>query len=272
MAKRLGAWRLRDAASRGDTTAVEAMIEDGVEVDEGGEAGRTALHCAAMRGRPDVTRLLLEAGANPNAKTKSGGETPLHQAAEGGFPDIVVELLKAGADWRLQTKIGWTALHCAMYSAHMDVARVLIRAGADPYKANDRGIAPKDVATRADERDVDSILESGKWHQSGESGGMYAAEAPTPDVEKHHMLKAQHIAAYNERSEAAAARSLSALKVTGAPFNPTLPAARATAAVAGVRAERWRSYGLVSVTHRGSGGRAVAGEASVRCRSAAPGA
>ena len=189
-------WRLREAAGRGDVTGVEEQVKVGVDVDDGGDSLRTALHAAASRGRGDVVRVLLEAGANPNIRTKTGGETALHQAAQHGFQDIVVELLRAGSDWRLKTATGWTALHCAMNAGKTDVARALIRSGADPHLKNDRGIAAKDVATHCDVRDIDAILEVGRW------GKADATLVDEPEVERHTELRSQNIAARIQRTQA----------------------------------------------------------------------
>ena len=54
---------------------------------------RTPLHLAAFTGRTEVVRLLLERGADVNAKNEKGGETPLHNAAMNGHAEAAVLLL-----------------------------------------------------------------------------------------------------------------------------------------------------------------------------------
>src|SRR5438094_7119978 len=46
-------------------------------------AGDTALHLAAAGYRVEIVRLLLAAGADPNAATNHRHSTPLHYAADG---------------------------------------------------------------------------------------------------------------------------------------------------------------------------------------------
>lgn len=73
--------------------------------------GETALHAVAGSTDLQSVKLLLDYGANPNARTKPGmrtyalwrdarvrGETPLHRAAAWGSPEVIQLLLDAGAD------------------------------------------------------------------------------------------------------------------------------------------------------------------------------
>ena len=57
----------------------------------------TALHSAASGDHVAIARLLVEAGADPNAR-QSGGWTPLHSAAHNGNAELVALLLAHGAD------------------------------------------------------------------------------------------------------------------------------------------------------------------------------
>ncbi|VEL23952.1 unnamed protein product [Protopolystoma xenopodis] len=59
---------------------------------------------AAKWGKVSVARVLLEAGAIVNARTRDG-LTPLHCAARSGFPEMVELLLNAGADSSAKTRV-----------------------------------------------------------------------------------------------------------------------------------------------------------------------
>jgi ankyrin repeat protein len=62
--------------------------------------GDTILHCAAVAGRLEVARLLLELNAEVNSRNNEGS-TPLHRASAGyeeGNPDVVRLLLDHGAN------------------------------------------------------------------------------------------------------------------------------------------------------------------------------
>ncbi len=82
-------------------------------VERLGLPGLTPLHLAVAR-HPDKIAALLDAGANPNAKTP-GGLTPLHLAAQSGSYDVVVLLLSEGADPLATLSNDKTALH-VLYS------------------------------------------------------------------------------------------------------------------------------------------------------------
>jgi ankyrin repeat protein/uncharacterized glyoxalase superfamily protein PhnB len=60
--------------------------------------GWTGLHSAAQRGHLDAVRLLLQHGANPNAREEGDNTYPLHWAAAQGHTDIVRALVDAGGD------------------------------------------------------------------------------------------------------------------------------------------------------------------------------
>ena len=83
---------------------------------------------AALAGRSlNVTRALLEAGADPNA-VEHGGYAPLHQAAEPGDVPLIELLLARGARTDLQDDQGRTALDLATAGAHTQAAEALRRA------------------------------------------------------------------------------------------------------------------------------------------------
>merc|ERR1719189_2137734 len=73
----------------------------------GGRGSRSALHQAAMLGRAEVLRVLLAAGADPNA-LDDPRSAPLHYAASGGHARAVFLLLQAGADHTLENAFGTT--------------------------------------------------------------------------------------------------------------------------------------------------------------------
>ncbi|KDQ15858.1 hypothetical protein BOTBODRAFT_107855, partial [Botryobasidium botryosum FD-172 SS1] len=129
-------------------------------------------HYAASKGRVEIGKLLLERGADINAKDRSN-QIPLHRAATTNAIGFIKLLLDppAGPKTRLNnadrlgeyTKrlfdiphvrgdsnhcymlIGNTPLHLAMESAHGDAAALLIEAGADRTRPNVDGETPEEI-------------------------------------------------------------------------------------------------------------------------------
>jgi hypothetical protein len=155
-------WKLREAAACGNIERVQAEIAHAIDINDGGLTGWTALHKASDRGRGEVVRELLEAGSNPDLKTKDAADTALHLAAANGHTDVCNELVKVGANVNAVNKIGWTPLHAAMYADKLDIARILTRAGASASAPNSSGVAPNMLAHRSDAHQVDAITESAK--------------------------------------------------------------------------------------------------------------
>ena len=85
---------------------------------------RTALHRAASNGHEAVVRLLLEKGANFEAKN-SCEKTALHCAAMGGHEAVVRLLLEKGADIEDKDSHGMTALEWATEMGQVAVVRLL---------------------------------------------------------------------------------------------------------------------------------------------------
>lgn len=93
----------------------------------------------------DGTRLILQAGTNPDIRDRRGW-TPLMYAASKGYKVLVPSLLEARSSLDLQAADGATALFLAVLQGHEEIAEMLVRAGADPTIKGPTGRTPIDVA------------------------------------------------------------------------------------------------------------------------------
>jgi len=94
--------------------------------------GESPLHTAAWAGEVEIAKLLLAAGADPNARDRDGS-TPLHHAARNGPVEGVKLLLDHGAQIQVKNKREYTPLLAAVYSPDLDredFAQELLNRGA----------------------------------------------------------------------------------------------------------------------------------------------
>ena len=96
---------------------------------------------AAMRGDLEAVRTLLRRGADVNA-AQGDGMTALHWAAETGHLELAEMLIYAGANLGAVTRIGdYAPLHLASKAGHPSVVEALLSAGADPGARTSTGEA-----------------------------------------------------------------------------------------------------------------------------------
>lgn len=88
---------LREAAERGDTAALRALLAAGEEVDARDRHGQTALMLAARNGHAPAVRVLVAAGAELDHTAKYR-LSALMLAAIGGHAAVARVLVEAGAD------------------------------------------------------------------------------------------------------------------------------------------------------------------------------
>ena len=127
--------------------------------------GETPLHSVRYNADDDASfvAVLLEGGADPNARTQAGS-TPLHYAASGLSIEDVKQLIQAGSNVRARDLRGRTPLHAAaMYSPYPSVVDVLIDAGADRDAGYAGGLTPLHLAAfqNTNVAVVEALLEAG---------------------------------------------------------------------------------------------------------------
>lgn len=119
-------------AGEGNTRLVEMILADGYSVNSKGNFGYTPLHFASSSGDERMVSLLLDRGADTNARTEGIGLTPLMRAAEEGHLQVVQLLLNKGARAGEVNDEGQTALDIASRKGHADIAELLAGRGSAP--------------------------------------------------------------------------------------------------------------------------------------------
>lgn len=121
----------------GNLQEVKSAIASGARVNvKDKEAHWTALMWACDFGHIEVARLLIDSGANLNARDHYD-YTALMRASDEGRTEVVKFLVGAGADTEPRDKYGKTALMMAFKEHHKEAAEALLDAGAN-LEATDR--------------------------------------------------------------------------------------------------------------------------------------
>lgn len=134
------AFLLQRAVDADDQQTISWFAAVGLGVNWRDLEGQTALHYAARRKRARMCRLLLEHGAEVDARRGFSSSTPLHEAGDVAVARI---LLDYGADIHAKDHIVSTPLHQA---ASPEITQLLLSRGADITAENKSGRIPLNTA------------------------------------------------------------------------------------------------------------------------------
>ena len=161
-----------------NSSVISTLLENGASVDARIGDGRTVIRELALSSR---------GVAQPDVRI-GDGRTPLHVAAFGNpNPTVISVLLEGGADANAKTTTGWTPLHAAAYAnSQPDAITTLLNGGADANSKLNESWTSGDLFPRTDvsspfDSDSDSDYVhtlSGNWVRlNGESSPLHAAVA-----------------------------------------------------------------------------------------------
>lgn len=187
---------LRVAILKGNVTAVEKYLDNGIDPDVQLKSGWTCLMLAASIASTELVELLMNRGANVNfhkemytvlmatcATSASIPEeqvlncvellleknarvnvydkyrmSPLMYAAKEGRVTVCEKLLEHGAEINKQDMRGWTSLSFAASRGHGRVVRMLLDQGADPKIYSNDGQTASDIAYSSEYPRISDII------------------------------------------------------------------------------------------------------------------
>ena len=175
---------------------IDAFLAAGGSIDEPvAEEGQNRLHLAVIDGDKEKVRILLAAGANVNARTGivpcddydpcdwwRSEATPLHLAAYPSHYQYDIEvariLLAAGADPNAEEHNGATPLYWAVRAQHIELVKILLSSGLNVATINDKsnyGRTPLHSAVTSSRRDVNIVrvlLAAGAYPNARDNWGI----------------------------------------------------------------------------------------------------
>jgi ankyrin repeat protein len=102
------------------------------------------LHTAVLTDNIEAVKQHIEAGSDLNVKDPFGGSSPLISAAVFGKTEAAKLLLDAGVDINFQNNDGSTALHTAAFFCRSEIVKLLLAKNADMTIRNSYGATPYD--------------------------------------------------------------------------------------------------------------------------------
>eukprot|EP00795_Rhopilema_esculentum_P008673 gene8673-14693_t len=150
-----GLTALHLACREGNFDVVAELLQRGANIETTTKWIKQEALCCSSQLELDFANVLrYSLSASPSRKRNS----PLHVAALGGKLEVVKKLLEHGADVNKLAENGMTPLYMAAQENHIDVAKELLAHGADAHLAASGGFEPVDVAIQQRHSEMTAFL------------------------------------------------------------------------------------------------------------------
>ena len=153
---------IHDAARKGDLKKVQSLIQaDPTSVNSLDSHGDTPLHLASLHGEVAIAKVLVDAGANVNAKDNAGAFTPgdMWGVISSSNHQDPVGLLTVPGLITQQAGHGYTPVDMAIFSIHhKEMLEFLVSKGGDVNAQAASGATPLFWAVLRDQKDDAEFL------------------------------------------------------------------------------------------------------------------
>lgn len=162
------------AVKAGNIEDVRSLIAEGADMDGHDGGYNSPLHVSIQEGHKQIAEVLMDSGADINARRGRGGRTPLHWAVIEGYKDICELLIAKGADIDAGDDLGDTPLHHVFVSDSngLAIAELLISKGADVNAMSKYSGTPLHEAISFERGDIaEFLMDSGADVDATQSDG-----------------------------------------------------------------------------------------------------
>ncbi|KAF5599967.1 ankyrin repeat domain-containing protein [Fusarium pseudoanthophilum] len=109
---------------------VELLVDNGADINARCRQGQVPLHISVEDGGDGIAKHLISKGADVSV-VDDERQTPLNLASMSGNTEVVRQLIDSGADISHETADGFTPLSMASSRGFLELAKLLIKSGAD---------------------------------------------------------------------------------------------------------------------------------------------
>jgi ankyrin repeat protein len=127
-----------EAAARGEVDTLQRLIAAGAALESANAAGETPLLLAVKNNHLSAAVLLIDAGSNINARA-ANRDSPWLLAGALGRTEMLRHMIPKGPDFSVRNRFGGNALIPACERAHVDAVKVLLTTKIDVNHINDLG-------------------------------------------------------------------------------------------------------------------------------------
>ncbi len=139
-----------EAAKDGNRNRLSSWLQKGNNPNKYDRDGWTPLLWASARGHAAAVKLLLDNAADINMMQSQSGALPVHLAGQSGDIESVKTILEYQADHidAVLDMNGHTVLLQAVFYGHLELAKFLLRKGANTSITTARGLGPMELASQ----------------------------------------------------------------------------------------------------------------------------
>ncbi len=181
---------IHEAIKKGNYEAIRQHINAGTDMNIFDDYNSTPLNIAVSLGKNEIVSSLIDNGADINFNKDY---PPLWKSALQGHYNISSLLINKGANLDAKTIAGETALHAASAAGHDRIVNLLISKGSQINLLNNKNQTPLDYAIELGEKNIANFLidKGGKYgsiHSASFAGDLNAIREFIADGSSIHLL------------------------------------------------------------------------------------